>query len=350
LPDLTRSELDSHFVQLQKKCTHLQAFVKAPRSDLTYVYPEGADSQSFHGASIGKLFTTTLVHQLVMEGRLSLSTPLYELVPEYTLKRLFVYRGLDYRHLVTVDHLLTHTSGMADNFGDKGKKATQFMDLVLSEPERLWDPDSILEFCRENLDAVDVPGARYHYSDPGFVLLGKIIEAVTGKKFHQNLQERIFDPLGMTNSYFLFTPQRSARGPINKIELHGSDVSGYNSLSCDQAGGGVVSTPKDLDFFIRALFQGRLVERGLLQGMIDFPYKFRNGIYYGRGTMELRMEGLFFLLRGYPRLRGHIGILSTHLWYDEVNDISYVLNFGSDRHMKLSFQALIRLVNAYGRR
>lgn len=313
------------------------------------MYPDGTDSLPFHGASIGKLFTTTLIHQLAMEGSLSLSTPLNELVPEEILKGLFVYGGVDHRQKVTVDHLLTHTSGMADNFGDKGKKPPQFMDLVLSEPDRLWDSDSILNYCRENLNAIDAPGVRYHYSDPGFVLLGKIIEVVTGKKFHQNLQERIFYPLGMTESYLLFSPQRSSHGPINKIELHGSEVSGYNSLSCDQAGGGVVSTPKDLDVFIRALFQGKLVDRGSLQSMMGFPNKFRNGIYYGRGTMELRMEGLFFLLRGYPRLRGHIGILSTHLWYDELNDVSYVLNFGSDQHMRLSFQALIRLVNAIGR-
>ncbi len=280
---------------------------------------------------------------------MSLSTPVGDLVPEDTLKGLFVYREVDQRHEVTVDHLLTHTSGMADNFGDKVKKGPQFMEMILSEPDRLWDADSILEFCRENLNAVNPPGTHFHYSDPGYVLLGKLIELVTGKRFHQNLQERIFYPLGMTESYFLFSPLRSAHGPINKIELQGLDVSGYNSLSCDQGGGGVVSTPRDLDIFIRALFQGQLVEKELLNGMMSFPHKFRNGIYYGRGTMELRMEGLFLLLRGYPRLRGHIGILSTHLWYDEANDISYVLNFGSERHMRLSFQALIRLVNMMGR-
>ena len=75
--------------------------------------------------------------------------------------------------------------------------------------------------------------------------------------------------------------------------------------------------------------------------MDKFENKFRPGIFYGLGMMELRFEGFFFLFRGLPKPRGHIGVLSTHLFYDIENDLHIIMNFGSDKRMVESFKALV---------
>lgn len=66
-------------------------------------------------------------------------------------------------------------------------------------------------------------------------------------------------------------------------------------------------------------------------------------ISYGFGLMELRFNEFFFLLRGMPKMKGHIGITATHMFYDDINDIHYIMNFGSDKRMVESFRALIKI-------
>jgi len=74
---------------------------------------------------------------------------------------------------------------------------------------------------------------------------------------------------------------------------------------------------------------------------------FRPGIHYGMGMMQVRFEGFFFLMRNFPRLIGHIGILSTHCFYDPINDIHFILNFGTSDKMTQSFVFLSNLVGIF---
>ena len=75
------------------------------------------------------------------------------------------------------------------------------------------------------------------------------------------------------------------------------------------------------------------------------PHKFQPGIYYGLGMMEIRFRDFFFLLGGLPKVKGHIGILSTHLFYDPTTETHVVMNFGDTARMVESFKALIEIVS-----
>jgi len=79
------------------------------------------------------------------------------------------------------------------------------------------------------------------------------------------------------------------------------------------------------------------------------PHKFRSGIYYGLGMMEIRFKEFFFLLGRLPRIRGHIGILATHLFYDATREAHIVMNFGDNQRMVQSFRALIEIENVLQR-
>ncbi len=304
----------------------------------------GAD-QPFHIASIGKTFTAVLVMQLVQEGKLGLDAHVADVLDDSVLEGLFVFEGTDHADQVTVRQLLAHTSGVADYFDDPVDTGEKASARVLSDPTHDWTPAELVAFSRDHQKAVGKPGATYHYSDTGYVLLGLIVEAVSGKPFEQNLAERIFLPLGMDDSYLLYRsqPKNLPAKPIAKIRFSGVEVSTFRSLSVDWAGGGIVSTTADLLVFCRALHDGTLVSAASFTEMSRFENTFRTGIHTGAGLMQLRFEEFFPLLSGYPRMTGHIGVLSTFMFYDAVHDAVVVMNYGSDAHMETGFRNLIQI-------
>jgi D-alanyl-D-alanine carboxypeptidase len=222
---------------------------------------------------------------------------------------------------------------------------------VLQNPQYHWTPQTLLDFSRHQQSAVGIPGQVFNYSDTGYVLLGLIIEKVTGKSFAQNLADEIFLPLEMRDSYLMFygDPQNTPKKDIEQIWFNGVEISRYESLSCDWSGGGIITTTADLLKFSHALRGGRLVSPNTLAAMDACPHKFRPGIFYGLGMMEIRFNEFFFLLGRLPKVKGHIGILATHMFYDPTQDAHILMNFGDNTRMVESFQALIKIENMLSR-
>jgi CubicO group peptidase (beta-lactamase class C family) len=134
----------------------------------------------FQIGSITKVWTTTMIMQLIDEGRLSLGTTVAELLPGVRLGRE------DGSAEVTVRHLLTHTSGIdGDIFTDTGRgdDCVERYAAGLAEAARLFPP-----------------GAAYSYCNAGFVLLGRVIEKLDGRPWDASLRERLIRPLGLTRT------------------------------------------------------------------------------------------------------------------------------------------------------
>lgn len=154
----------------------------------------------FHSASVSKVMTATLILQLVTEGHFQPSTPITTLVPTDDWAGLFVVDGADLAGEVTVEHLLSHTGGAADYFEGPTAAARSFTDEIAHRPDRYWEPSAVLDYSRRFQRPVGRPGERFHYSDNGYVLLGRIIEEVTGGSLGATLHERVFGPAGMADS------------------------------------------------------------------------------------------------------------------------------------------------------
>lgn len=323
-----------------------QVLVRAPGLELTY----GDQSLPFHAASVGKVATAVLVMQLAREGAFALSDSIATLLPAGTTDGLFVVAGTDHARDVTVLQLLDHTSGVADYFEGRVTSGRRFLDRVLGEPDRTWTPADLIAFSRDNQRAIAAPGRRFAYSDTGYILLGLVVEHVTGRAFHELLHERIFEPLDMRDSYLLFhsTPSNGLR-PIAPFRLGRVEASTFASISCDWSGGGIVTTLDDLVTFSRALHRGELTDADQLAEMQRVRNRFRPGIHYGAGMMELRFGEFSPFLRRLPRLSGHIGVLGTHMFYDRDNDAHIAMNFGSTREMVRSFRTLIEIERAIAR-
>ncbi|QIM18970.1 beta-lactamase family protein [Leucobacter coleopterorum] len=333
----TIASLNAHFTRAARRRTRRglpspQVLVKAPG----FEYSFGDRALPFHTASIGKLATATMIMKRIAASEFELSTPVAELLPSPIISGLFSGTG------ATVQHLLAHTSGAADYFGGPTSQGPNFIKLVLDQPDRTWKPEHLLSFSREKQQPIGVPGERFHYSDTGYILLGLILEAVTAKPLTKLLREQIFTPADMKNSVFWLREP----GPthISPAWLDGVEVSGFRSLTCDWAGGGIVSTLDDLARFATGLADGTLLTAEQLTLMTTPQNRFRRGIEYGLGAMQLRFEGFMPLLRGLPTPVGHIGVLGTHCFIDPETETTVVLNFHDTREMVASFRSHIHIV------
>jgi D-alanyl-D-alanine carboxypeptidase len=348
-PQEAVGQLDRYFtkVQSRKPSRPLQVKIVSQKKGLDYHFPANSDNLPWHTASIGKVFTAVLVQMLAEEGWLHIQDPITRFISPAELERLFVYMGKDHAAEVTIEHLLGHTSGIADYFEGKTTGKENFIRNVLNRTDHHYTPDELVEFTRQHQTAIAPPGKRFNYSDTGYILLGKLIEKVSGESFHHNLHARFFEPLEMRDSYLMFysQPENKPAPPIQPAWFNGVEVSGFESLSCDWAGGGIVTTTADLVKFNQALREGRLIGASTLAKMDTCVNKFHMGIYYGLGMMEIRFKDFFFMLGGLPRVRGHIGILATHMYYDPLNDAHIVMNFGDTGRMSESFRALIAIEN-----
>ena len=352
-PPQASSHLEHYFTAIQAKYPDkpLQVRIFSGVLGLDFTYPPGSSSQPYHIASIGKVFTASQIYMLAEKGLLSPQDLISRYFTTAELDRLFVYKNLDYARQVTIEHLLGHTSGIADYFEGKTTGEKTFQEDILANPAAHWTPQKLVDYTRENQSAVGIPGKVFNYTDTGYILLGLIIEKVTGKSFAENLEDGFFRPLDMNDSYLMFysDPVNKPKKDISQIWFNGVEISGYESLSCDWSGGGIVSTTADLLKFSQALRSGQLLQSSTLDSMDACSHKFRQGIYYGKGMMEIRFKEFFFLLGRLPKIKGHIGILSTHLFYDVTRDAHIIMNFGDSTRMVESFKALIEIENVLQR-
>jgi D-alanyl-D-alanine carboxypeptidase len=237
-----------------------------------------------HGrvGSVTKSFTATLVLQLAAEGKLGLEDSVQMWLPGV------VPNG----DRITVRQLLNHSSGIADY-------CSVPLDITLCEPSpaqmaRRWTPEELVAIG-VGAPPTFPPGQGWSYTNTDYVLLGRIIERATGHTLGAEYERRIFRPLGLGQTSFPAStsmPRPFSRGyDVLAGGTWPPDVTTATSPTIAWSAGAIVSTPGDLQIFMRALLRGRLVSRSLLgemkrpaPGSLDGPYALEGG---GVGTYGL---------------------------------------------------------------
>lgn len=308
--------------------------------------PVQADSQ-YHAASVGKTMLAAVYGLLVDEGKISYDDKIDSWLDAGILKGLFVIDGIDYSGQVTLRQLLSHTSGVGDYFEGPVKSGESMLDRITSNPDLSFTPEQLIAFTRDNQGPVGRPGQRFYYSDTGYILLGLILEAIENKPYADILEERIFEPLGMKDSYLMFDHDEPS--DIVGVYLNGIDFSDKNALSVDWAGGGVVTTMNDLLTFMRALENGTLLSDEVYRQMTDFNHRYEKGIYYGMGMMYFDFSELSFLLGSMTDVYGGVGATGTYVLYDKKKDTFFIANFGSLDFAEKSIEELVKIRMIYDR-
>ena len=236
----------------------------------------------FRIGSMNKMFTAVAVLQLAQDGKLKLDAPLGTYLTDYPNK--------DVASKVTVHHLLTHTGGTGDIFGPEFEKNRLSLRTI---------GDYVELYGSRGLDFE--PGSRWEYSNYGYLLLGAIIEKVSGTSYYDHVASRVFAPAGMTSTASLPedspVPGRSKgymRDPEKNTLTSNEPTLPYRGTS---AGGGY-STVRDLVRFANALREHKLLNATytelLITGKADAM-----GAKYAYGFVDRTMNGM--------RLVGHGG-------------------------------------------
>src|SRR4051812_37064486 len=211
----------------------------------------------FRLASVTKQFTAVATLMLMEQGLLALDDPITRFWPDYPT----------HDHTITVEHLLTHTSGIRS-----------YTDMPDWPP--LWRKDfavqELIDYFKDQ-PMPFAPGTRWAYNNSGYVLLGAIIEQLSGLSYAQFMQQRIFEPLGMRQSYYDRTPQIiPKRADGYQKGADGYTNAEYLSMTQPYAAGALASTVDDLARWDRALVSGTLLQPATLARAWT-PYQLADG-------------------------------------------------------------------------
>jgi D-alanyl-D-alanine carboxypeptidase len=269
-------------------------------------------------ASITKLYTATAIMRLYEKGVLSLDDPMSKYLPEELIQGIHVYEGKDYSNEITIKQLLSHTSGIADYYSEKPKGGKSLFDLILEEPERSWTVEETIVRARDVLKPNFKPGAGASYSDTNFQLLGKVIEAVTGKPLHVVFEEFFFRPLDLKHTWLIGRSKPRLTPPAAPADVFYKDmnITKTRSNGAYWADGGIVSTAEEMIIFLKALNEGRIISRDTLQLMHNW-HKLHFPLQYGYGTMYFKLPRLINMVLKVPPLWGHSGSTGSFLYYSE---------------------------------
>ncbi|MEM6720862.1 MAG: serine hydrolase domain-containing protein [Bacteroidota bacterium] len=301
-----------------------------------------SNATPFYLASIGKTFTATAIGMLKDQGKLQFDDQINKYLSAEIMTKLHVLETIDYSNEITIAQLLQHTSGLPDYFEDATlDNSPNMINLLFATPTRNWKPKELIQFSKEKMKPLFAPGKGYHYTDTEYVLLGLIIEKISGLALHDFFKQYIFQPLQLQHTYMNLRSAPIAETPkMAEIYVSSYEVSGFQSLSADWAGGGIVSTTNDLIRFQKALFAGKLVHKETFKAMQQWTPE-TLGMYYGFG---LRKVVLNELSAEFPKLTliGHSGSTASFLYYCPELDV-YIT--GTLNQIEASKDALILVAN-----
>jgi D-alanyl-D-alanine carboxypeptidase len=242
--------------------------------------------------SVTKFLTATLVMRQVQQGIISLSEAIEN------------WFDLEYADNVTVRMLLNHTSGVPNYTED-----LWFGVRYFARPTKQWSPGELVDIIR-NEPLNFEPGSRHLYSNSNYVLLGRILEQVTGSSYRSLVRNFVGVELDHDRTYYLDYPDDAPIANAYDESIFGLGRQNLTAFRTSMetgayAAGGILSTASNVAGFLRSVFNGRALEEGALSEMqtfVDAPDEdVPTQVEYGLGIRHLRIEG--------EDLYGHTGTI-----------------------------------------
>ncbi len=267
-------------------------------------------------ASITKTFTATLIMQLIEEGKLSLQTTLDKYYPE-----------IENADIINIKHLLQHRSGIFNFTNTSGYR--RYMESYISKEDLL---KQIIK-----LGSIFEPGDRSNYSNSNYILLTFIIEKIEGKTYKKVLEERIIKKLGLKQTYLGAEIDVTFNEATSYTMLSDWAPTTETDMSFPLGAGALVSTSTDVNKFMVALFNGKLVQMSTLEkmkemngrygiGLFGFPFQEKHGFGHSGG-----IDGFQSLTVYYPKDRLSVTYTSNAVDYPLKDLFDGLLSIYHDR-------------------
>jgi D-alanyl-D-alanine carboxypeptidase len=322
--DFNKAKLDSFFYALNSHDKGMGSMAIAVNSSAIYQNAVGYSQingdvkipstikTKYRIGSITKMFTACIIFQLMEEGRLSLTNTLSMYFP-----------NIPNATKITISEMLDHRSGLHDFTNDS--VYTTYMTDPQTEPQML----AIIEKQKPDFE----PDIKASYSSANFLLLGYIVEKLTGKLYKEEVEKRVISKIGLTDTYY-----DDKASPENN-EAYSYAYSGgkwkqqpVTDMSTMGGAGSLVSTPTDLVKFINALFTGKIISNASLEqmktmrdyygmAMFTFSYVGKNG--YGHSG---EIDGFSSTLCYFPGDKLAIAYVSNGTVYPVENIMIAALN------------------------
>lgn len=311
----------------------------------------------FFIASVDKLMNAALILQLCEKGIINIDSPAAEYLPERLIKGVHVFKGKDYSSEITVRHLLTHTSGIADWYEDFPQSGNNLVESIITHGDRDLSLDEMMEYVRTQLkpnfapqpieafwrasisdnsdkNSKNIPPIKTRYTDTGFMLLCAILMEVTGERLEGLHQNRIYKPLEMKKTWqFGRTETASKVSPHLPLVVSRKPVEIPKMI---RSVWGVYSTCNDMITFLKALHGGNLFENPetkelMFSGWHRFGFPNDKAsirlpgwpIAYSHGAMQFKLPRLFSPLKPMPEVVGHTGSTGCWLFYSPEKDLYF---------------------------
>lgn len=275
------SKLDSIYTQ---KVPGIYVYIKATDLGFTYEKSKGySDIAYFRGMAqtdlfrIGQVtnsFTSTVLLQLAGENKISLDSMLNKYFP-----------SVPNSQNITIRQLLNMTSGLYDYTTD-----SVFLSQLKSNPTKVWTPAELVNYS-VNHSPYFPPGTGWHYSSTNSILIGMIIEQITGNTLKQEIQNRILTPLNLSNTYFP-TDQNMPSGTVCNGYSLTSGPGTYENIttrfhpSWIWASGAMISNLVDMKTWVKALVNGSIINSSLQQERLKLIYSGTPSVKYGLGLYD----------------------------------------------------------------
>lgn len=296
LTDLVDDELFSGAVMLARgdEIVFEAAHGEAHRD---FAVPNRIDTK-FNLGSMNKMFTAVAIAQLVERGALSLDAPLADYLPDFS--------DADSARKIHIEHLLTHSSGLGSYFVE------EFWSGARARFRSLEDFMALVEGQSPAFE----PGTARRYSNTGYLVLGRVIEVVTGQDYHDFIRESVTGPAGMEATACFDLDQANENLAVGYDRTDGPDAPWHNNLYRNvirggPAGGGY-STVGDLVRFARALRGGTLVGRDTLARMTS-PKPALHSPTYGYGFATY-VDGSVGHAGGFPGISARFAFWPEGEW------------------------------------
>ena len=225
----------------------------------------------FEIGSMTKQFTAVSILMLLEQGKLNIDDEITKFIPGYPT----------HGKKITIHHLLNHTSGIKS-----------YTSMNLTEIARKdMTPTEIIDYFKNEPMDFD-PGEEWRYNNSGYILLGDIIEKVSGKSYEDFVEQNIFKPLGMDNSYYGHKNEIIKNRASGYQTRDGFVNASYLSMSLPYAAGSLMSTVEDLYKWQKGLNSNALIKKETLQKAFQNT-KLNNGkpTYYGYGWSINEING-----------------------------------------------------------
>ncbi len=286
----------------------------------------------FRVASMTKTFVAAAILRLVEEGDLALDDPIAEHLSPESLG-ILTADGYD-PHRITVRHLLQHNGGFYDYASDG-----RYEVASVADPTHRFTRAEQLRLATEYGDPLGEPGAVHSYSDTGYILLGEILERVTGDTLPGAVRSVIpFDDLGLDSTYWETLEDAPAGLAPRAHQYFGADIDniGFDASQDLYGGGGLVSTTGDLARFYESLFGG---------GVFEKPSTLRTMTKVSRpGRNDGAAMGIYEVDAAGERCFGHAGFWGTQTIHCPALDLTFARTINQADESSFDYDPLEQVI------